>query len=126
MRDDAAAVLDAARQRAAALVSGDEAQLRALMHPELRWTTHRGDVLNCEAYFDGNTNGSLRWLDQRLQDPDVVVIGDTAILTAVVVDTIERTGSTDEFRLRLTQTWVRQDEAWRCVAGHAGPAASGP
>jgi ketosteroid isomerase-like protein len=94
MRDDAAAVLDAAKQRA--------------------------------AYVDGNTNGSLRWLDQRLQDPDVVVIGDTAILTAVVVDTIERTRGADEFRLRLTMTWVRQDEAWRCLAGHAGPAVSGP
>jgi hypothetical protein len=51
----------------------------------------------------------------------VAVVGDTAVLTAVVVDVVERDGRQETFRLRLTQTWVREAGAWQCIAGHAGP-----
>src|SRR4051794_11324470 len=63
---DAVAVLNAAKQRARALVAGDAEKLRELMHPDSRWTTHRGDVLDRDSYIEGNTNGELRWLGQRL------------------------------------------------------------
>jgi ketosteroid isomerase-like protein len=119
---DPVSVLDAAQRRADALVAADAAKLRLLMHPDLRWTTHRGDVLDRESYIDGNTNGTLRWLSQRLEDPDVVLVGDAAILTAVVVDIVERDGSQQQFRMRLTQAWVRHGSDWVCLAGHAGPA----
>jgi ketosteroid isomerase-like protein len=35
-------VVEAAHNRAVALVAGDENALRRLMHPELRWTTLKG------------------------------------------------------------------------------------
>jgi hypothetical protein len=114
-------VIAAAERRAAALVRGDVAELRRLHHPEMRWTTHTGAVLDRESYIAGNTNGSLRWLEQRLEQPTVTLVGDLAILTGVVVDTVERDGARATFRLRLTQTWVRQGAAWQCLSGHAGP-----
>jgi ketosteroid isomerase-like protein len=73
------------------------------------------------AYVNGNTNGKLRWLSQQLEQPDVVIVADTSILTALVVDTVERGGRSQEFRMRTTQTWVRQGDDWVCLAGHAGP-----
>lgn len=91
------------------------------MHPDVRWTTHTGSVLDRDAYIAWNTDGSLRWHEQRLEQPVVTIVGDTAVLTAVVVDEVERDGNRETFRLRLTQTWVRASGAWRCVAGHAGP-----
>ena len=69
----AAEVLAAAERRAAALVAVDTAALTALHHPELRWTTYRGVLLDRSAYVAGNTDGSLRWLGQRLAEPSVVV-----------------------------------------------------
>jgi len=96
-------------------------ELRRLMHSELRWTTHRGDVLDREAYIECNTNGSLKWLSQRLEAPDVVIVGDMAILTAIVVDIVEHDGCQHEFRIRLTQTWLHGGSDWLCIAGHAGP-----
>lgn len=54
------------------------------MHPQLCWTTRLGTVLDRDA--DGNTNGSLVWLEQRLEDPGVTGLGKTAILAAIVVD----------------------------------------
>jgi len=49
------------------------------------------------------------------------VHGDTAVLTAVAVDEVETDRGRETFRLRLTQTWVRQDGRWQCLSGHAGP-----
>ena len=121
MQSDEQAVIAAAEQRAAALAAGDASELRRLMHPQMRWTTHSGAVLDRDTYVAGNTDGSLVWHGQRLQRATVTVVGDTAVLTAVVVDEVERDGKRETFRLRLTQTWVRIDGAWQCIAGHAGP-----
>jgi len=51
----------------------------------------------------------------------VIVVGDVATLTAVVVDEVERERDAETVRLRLTQTWVQDDGDWRCRSGHAGP-----
>jgi ketosteroid isomerase-like protein len=56
---------------------------------------------------------------RRLEDVAVVVAGDTAVLTAAVTDEVCRDGRDQVFRVRLTQTWVRAPEGWRCIAGHA-------
>jgi hypothetical protein len=118
------AVADAAVRRAAALVAGDGVLLGLLMHPSLQWTTFRGEVLGYADYIAGNTHGDLRWRSQRLEDVKVTVAGDTAVLTAAVTDEVPRDGSELVFQLRMTQTWVRTPEGWRCLAGHASlPAA---
>jgi ketosteroid isomerase-like protein len=121
MNQDQAAILEAAQDRAEALVAGDPARLDELLHPELSWTTFRGEVKSRSAYVAGNTDGSLNWLSQRLEEPAITVIGDTAVLTAVVVDRVERDGQRETYRLRMTQTWIREHGRWRCLAGHAGP-----
>jgi hypothetical protein len=106
-------------RRAAALAAGNEAALRLLMHPGLQWTTFRGEVLGYAEYIAGNIRADLRWRSQRLDDAAVVVAGDTAVLTALVTDEVSRDGQDQVFQLRLTQTWVRTPEGWRCLARHA-------
>lgn len=112
-------VIAAAERRARALCERDAEALRALHHPDLRWTTRRGEVLDREAYIAGNVEGELVWHAQRLEDVSVVVDGDTAVLVGIVVDEVERDGERAVFRLRLTQTWVRREGGWVCLAGHA-------
>jgi len=114
-----AEVLDAARRRAEALAAGDEGVLRRLMHPDLLWTTYRGDVLGYEAYIAGNVGGPLHWRAQGLEDVRVAVAGQTAVLTALVHDEVSGDGRDQTFTLRLTQTWARTAHGWRCLAGHA-------
>ena len=115
-------ILAAAERRSRALVARDADALRALHHPDLRFTTHRGDVRDRDAYIRGNTEGDLVWRDQRLTDVDVVAVGDTAVLTALVHDEFERAGEPGAHNMRLTLAWVREDGTWRVLAGHAGPA----
>ena len=114
-------VLAAALRRARALADRDKAALTELHHPDLRWTTFRGAVLDRETYVHGNTDGSVVWRAQTLDGPEVVVAGDTAVLTATVHDSVELKGVAETFSLRLTQTWVRTPAGWRCLSGHAGP-----
>jgi ketosteroid isomerase-like protein len=118
---DAREVLAAAERRAAALAAGDVATLNGLMHPSLQWTTFTGRVLSRDQYIDGNTGHALRWKSQSLDGTHVEVVRDTAVLTAVVTDEVERDGIEQTFTLRLTQTWVRTKGGWQCLAGHAGP-----
>jgi len=117
-------VTAAALRRAAALVDADAAALRLLMHPALQWTTLRGEVLGYADYIAGNTSGDLLWRAQRLADVKVAVAGDAAVLTAAVTDEVTRDGQDRSFYVRLTQTWVRTAEGWRCLAGHASLPAS--
>jgi Domain of unknown function (DUF4440) len=123
----AAAVVAAARERAQALARGDRDGLLRLLHPRFRWTTHRGAVLDRDAYVAGNVGGDLTWVSQRLDDVDVQVVGDAvAVLTALVTDVVVREGSERTFRMRLSQTWVRDGGGWVCLAGHAGPVVDRP
>ena len=112
-------VLAAARRRAEALAARDPDALRALHHPALRWTTHRGAVLDRDAYIVADTESDLVWRSQRLEQAEVALAGETAVLTAVVVAAFERAGEPQTFRLRLMQTRVREAGGWVCLAGCA-------
>ena len=93
--------------------------MRELHHRELRFTTPRGDVRDHDAFIARNTEGALVWRDQRLSEVDVVVVGDTAVLTADVYDEFVLAGEPGSHTVRLTLTWVREDGVWRVLAGHA-------
>ena len=115
-------VLEAAQARAAALGRGDASALINLLHEQFRWTTHLGEVLDRTEYVARNTGGHTVWRSQTLSDPRVAVVADTAVLHAVVTDVV-LSGASEaaEFRMPMTQVWVRASSGWRCLAGHAGP-----
>jgi hypothetical protein len=115
-------VLMLAEARAAALVAGEPDRLRRLLHPEFRWTSHRGERLDREGYVRVNTR-ELTWVRQRLEDPEVTVVGDTALLLCTAHDTVVRDGVEHDLRVPVTQVWVRSHRSWVCLAGHAGPLA---
>lgn len=97
-------------------------RLRRWLHEDFVWTSHRGEVFDRAAYLEANTR-RLRWVSQELVDPQVTVVGDTAIVVAAVHDVVERDGEPLNFTMRLTQTWIRSADGWQCLAGHAGPLA---
>ena len=45
----------------------------------------------------------------------------TAVLRCQVVDAVDQGDGIEEFRMPMTQVWVRYDDRWVCLAGHAGP-----
>jgi len=114
-------VLRAASERATALADGNGPRLTELLHEDFRWTSHLGETYGRDEYVRRNTQGQTVWRSQDLGEPEVVVVGDTAVLLAEVTDVIVKDGDELTFRMRVTQVWVRRNEGWMCLAGHAGP-----
>lgn len=115
-------VIEAAEARAAALAEGDAEKLSGLLHADFRWTAHVGETYSRQDYIRRNTEGHTVWRSQELLSPEVVVVGDTAVLYAETTDVV-RSGDdgSETFRMPMTQVWVRLAGGWQCLAGHAGP-----
>lgn len=115
-------VIAAAEDRASALAAGDADRLRELLHEQFGWTTHMGETFDRSAYIRKNTEGQTAWRSQALAHPEVVVVGDTAVLRAEVTDeVVSAEDDIQTFRMPMTQVWVRAAGSWKCLAGHAGP-----
>jgi len=120
--DAVAEVRQAAATRAAALASGDAELLRDLLHEDFRWTTHVGEVFDRDEYIRRNTEGVTVWRSQTLRMTEIAIVGDTAVLLTVVTDVVvDAEAQDEEFRMPVTQVWVRSHGTWQCLAGHAGP-----
>ncbi|MCA2227552.1 nuclear transport factor 2 family protein [Nonomuraea aurantiaca] len=118
-------VIEAAIERADALAAGDPARLRGLLHPGFHWTSHTGERFDRDGYVRSNTAGAITWKRQALTDAEVVVVGQVAVLRCVAADEVTGEGGRETFRMPMTQTWVRQEGRWLCLAGHAGPRLEG-
>jgi RimJ/RimL family protein N-acetyltransferase len=113
-------VLAAVRDRADALVAGDAERLTAVLHERFVWTSQRGVVFNRASHLAA-TIGDLTWLAQDLTAVRVIVVGDLAVVTAMVHDVVDRDGARRRSSMRVTQTWTRAGGRWLLLAGHAGP-----
>lgn len=114
-------VIRAAEARATALARGNVDQLLKLLHEDFRWTAHVGETYDRDEYVRRNTQGPTVWRSQDLGGPEVVVVGDTAVLYAEVTDVMTRGEALQIHRMPMTQVWVREGGDWTCLAGHAGP-----
>lgn len=121
MSDVEADVIAAATERADALSVGDRDRLREMLHPRFVWTSHRGDAFDRDAYLDSNTGGRNTWHHQQLDDIEVHVVGNAAVLRCLVTDDVTTPDGRRLFRMPMTQMWVWDRGRWRCLAGHAGP-----
>jgi hypothetical protein len=120
--DAAQQVIRAAEARSSALAGGDSERLSDLLHRDFRWTTHVGQTYSREEYIRRNTDGHTVWRSQDLHNPEVVIVGETAVLYAKAVDVVQSEDSDFEvFRMPTTQVWVRLGDDWKCLSGHAGP-----
>lgn len=114
-------VIEAAKARASALADGDARRLTDLLHQDFRWTAHVGETYDRTEYIRRNTEGHTVWRSQHLVNPEVVIVGETAVLYAQVADVVLGGDNTETFRMPMTQVWVRLGDDWKCLAGHAGP-----
>lgn len=114
-------VIRAAEARASALAEGDAERLSDLLHEDFRWTSHSGEIYSRQEYIRRNTEGTTVWRSQKLGTPEVVVVGETAVLHAEVTDVVKSGDDFEPFRMPMTQVWVRLRGDWKCLAGHAGP-----
>jgi hypothetical protein len=114
-------VLAVVTARAEALAGQDWSVVDGQLHPDFVYTNSRGEQLSRSDYLDFLRDGPLRWRRQSLESPLVRVVGDVAVLAAVVVDDLLVDGEPLVLRFATTQTYVRDDGAWRYLAGQTSP-----
>jgi hypothetical protein len=95
--------------------------LRDLLHPQFRWISHTGERFDRDSYVESNTDGTTRWSRQELSSVDVVAHDTTAVLRCEVLDEVDHGDGVEEYQLSMTQVWVRYENRWVCLVGHAGP-----
>jgi hypothetical protein len=112
-------VLDAVHRRSQALITKDIEALLALHHPDFLYVNASGEVLDREHYLDRYVRpDEVRWTSQTIGDARVVESGATAVVTLLVHD-VARAGDYElDDTFRSTQTWIRADGGWRCLAAH--------
>jgi len=115
------AVLAAAEARAVALGQHDSAALERLLHRDFGWTSHTGQTFDRQGYLSANVGSTNRWYGQQLDDLNISVVDNTAVLRCTVTDDVDTGTGRQQYRMRMTQTWVRVATDWLCLAGHAGP-----
>jgi ketosteroid isomerase-like protein len=118
--DTTSEVIRAAEARAQALASGDADRLRELLHSDFRWVSHAGERYDRDSYVASNVEATSGWTEQRLTDISVIAHEQTAVLRCTVVDTIDGGHGPREYRMPMTQVWIRREGRWVCLAGHAG------
>jgi Domain of unknown function (DUF4440) len=118
--DTSTEVIRAAEARAKALAEGDAARLRDLLHSDFRWVSHAGERYDRDSYIASTLEESNGWSEQELTDIRVVAHEQTAVLRCTVVDIIDGGHGPREYRMPMTQVWIRREGRWVCLAGHAG------
>jgi hypothetical protein len=108
-----------AHERAAALVQKDQASMDRLLADTFRYTNASGVVLTKAAYFEHYVaSSSVRWAEQALDEVEVAVYGQAAVLTCRVHDIGQYGDRPFDAFYRSTFLWMFDNDGWRCVAGH--------
>lgn len=95
----------------------DSTALARLMSDDLILTEPDGNVLDKaeEVAFTADPDAHLESLET--QDVRVQVHGDVAVATGAYHERGNFHGKPFEHRGRFTDTWVRHDRTWQCIAG---------
>jgi ketosteroid isomerase-like protein len=106
--------------RARALVSGDWQKLESLIADELMHIHANGTFEDRDGYLD-TVRSKLEFIDVVRESLNVRVLGEVAIATGVLNQTLRIKGSGDVIAMRLatTQVWVQTIDRWVQVSFQA-------
>jgi Domain of unknown function (DUF4440) len=114
-----------ALERSRALVRKDLAAMEQILAAQFTYTNASGEVLDRADYLARYIRApEVSWEKQALDQITVRIEEPVAILTCRVHDLAWFQGTRLDAFFQSTYVFARGDTAWRCIAGHTGPAAS--
>ena len=100
-------------------IEADASGLSLLLGDEFVYTDVDGSLKNRAQWLADVQKESLHYEQLGNQDQVVHIYGNTAIVTGVYRERIHLKGKSVVRRGRFTDTWMKQNGAWKCVASQA-------
>lgn len=113
---DERGVLDAERQRCAALENDDFAALRKLISPDIIHTHTRGNTDNFDSFFH-HVQNRIEFVQCRRGPLTVRIIGTVAIMTGPMQNIVRLRGDSEDIKVsaQVIQVWEWQSDRWRLI-----------
>ena len=110
-------VLEAERQRQAALIAGDPALLEAILADDLTYTHSQGRVQTKAGLIASLGSGRVRYRSIEVEEPTPRMLGEAAaIVSSPASMVVEAAGKTMNLRSRFLAVYARRDGEWKLVA----------
>ncbi len=100
-------------------IEADASGLSLLLGDEFVYTDVDGSLKNRAQWLADVQKESLHYEQLGNQDQVVHIYGNTAIVTGVYRERVHLKGKSVVRRGRFTDTWMKQNGAWKCVASQA-------
>jgi uncharacterized protein (TIGR02246 family) len=105
---------------------GDTALLARTLAEDFVGIGPRGFMLSRDEWLQRHQSGALRYTALSLEEVQVRVYGEAAVLTGRETQTASYQGQDVPGQFRATLIWVRQQERWRLAGLHLSPIAPAP
>ena len=102
----------------AANLKGDAATLGTIFADNFISTDGEGKVQTKAEVLAEVKSGDIKYQTSRAEDMKVFLYGDTGIVSGRWTAKFVEKGKNVDIVDRFTDTWVRQNGQWRCVASH--------
>ena len=111
-------MLQAEKDRFAAMVKGDRAALEKLLSDDLTYTHSTALLENKEQFIKSVTSGNIDYVSIVPSEPDwkVRVNGNTAVVNGVAAVNVVDTGKDRKIRIRFTTVQANRGGAWQLLA----------
>jgi uncharacterized protein DUF4440 len=112
-------VRQAERDRFAAMVKADVGTLDKLLASELSYTHSNAQVQDKGGFIAAIKNGAIKYLSIDSNDVNVVVFGNTAVVTGGASVHVLQNGTDLTIKIRYTNTQINRTGSWQMVAWQA-------
>ncbi len=102
-----------------ALRQKDGSALKMLLAPDLVYVDYDGSVSNKAQYLAGVQEASLHPVHVVSESMSVHFYGGVAVVSGLCRENGVRNGKAYSVRVRFTDTWIRRNESWVCVASQS-------
>ena len=103
-----------------AQVSHDATAMGSMLHPDFVFTDYDGTVMAKPQFLASIRDSSNTLVLEVSDDMKLHRFGDTVVVTGATHEKGKQKGKAYEHYGRFTDTWIRHNNEWICVASHLG------
>jgi ketosteroid isomerase-like protein len=112
-------VLAAHEKRRVATLEGDAGTVASLMTDDLTFTHANAVVETKEQFVDALQTRRLQYKALTDEDRQIRVNGSTGVVSGTCRILVDASGTEIDIRVRFSELWVKEGEAWRMMLWHA-------